>query len=73
MPGLFRLLLLIAAIYLFWRLAQRLLVKRPRDNKDPEAFEPMARCSACETYMPRRQLEGEPPRCERCRGDASKT
>ena len=72
MLGLFRLLVLIAAIYLLWRLAQRLLVQRSRSHKDPEAFEPMARCSACATYLPKRQLSGDPPRCERCRNGTPK-
>lgn len=58
--NLFRLLLLIAAAWLVWRLLRGLRVHvsriEPPKAASPETFEPMARCSRCGVHQPAQSL-----------------
>lgn len=68
--NLVRLLLLLAAIWVVWRLLRGnsilpTLGRRPEAPKPPENFEPMSRCEHCGTYLPSKALSSS-GRCGRC-------
>jgi hypothetical protein len=68
--NLFRLLLLLALVWIVWRLlAPRLRAASRRpvqpDIARPENYEPMSQCAKCGTYLPAKALSRE-GRCGRC-------
>ncbi len=53
-----RLLLLIAAVWLVWRIVRQVRGQLQQQRKPPpvEEFEAMARCAKCGTYLPSKSL-----------------
>lgn len=66
--NLFRLLLLVAAAWIVWRLYRSVMASRAlRQSPPPEAsFEPMARCTRCNAHVPAQSLSAE-GLCGHCR------
>ncbi|WP_043114215.1 hypothetical protein [Solimonas soli] len=65
--NLFRLLLLAAAAYVFWRLLKISSRAPLPPAQDEPHYEAMARCAGCGTYLPARSLSRS-GRCGRCSG-----
>lgn len=69
--AMFRLILILAAVLIVWKLAQvamRQLQGRQAREQLPEndEFEPMQPCSTCGVHLPRSQAD-ESGRCAQCR------
>lgn len=62
-----RLLLLVAFIFVVWRLYRKLRAAAVAAPPPQEQFEPMAPCAQCGTYLPARALSRD-GRCGACRG-----
>lgn len=60
-----RLLLLVAAAWLIWRIVRQVRGQLQQRQRPTEVFEPMARCSQCGTYLPARSLNAS-GKCGRC-------
>ncbi|MBI2383584.1 MAG: hypothetical protein HYV18_05905 [Gammaproteobacteria bacterium] len=64
--SLLRILLILAAAYIAWRLLQRLFPGlQPPPGRPPREFETMARCTKCGTYVPQGTLNSR-GLCGRC-------
>ena len=69
--NLFRLLLLLATVWLVWRLYKSARARLGQGQAPtpvagaPEQFEPMARCATCGTHLPAKVLSPD-GRCGRC-------
>lgn len=64
-----RLMLFVAIGLLAWRLLRHLLRPLEPHEQDPDSLGESVDCPGCGQTVPRHQLTGEPPRCERCRTD----
>jgi hypothetical protein len=65
-----RILLLIGAVWLAWRLFKQLTrpqIPPPQAPPSPPGYEPMARCSECGVHAPEATLSPS-GRCGRCSG-----
>ena len=60
-----RLLLLVAAAWLIWRIVRRGRAQLEQRRKPADEFEPMARCAQCGTFLPARSLDAA-GKCGRC-------
>jgi hypothetical protein len=64
--GLFRLLLIAAAIWIVWRVLRGVRIHVERVSpQQPERFEPMARCAKCGCHLPAAALS-KSGCCGRC-------
>lgn len=64
--NLLRLLLIAAAGWLIWRLVHQVRMQlSQRPPQEPEAFQKMARCSRCGTFLPANSLNSQ-GQCGRC-------
>jgi uncharacterized protein len=65
----FRILLILAAIWIVWRLLRglRIQIERAQPPAQPPAenFEPMARCARCGVHLPANALSAN-GRCGKC-------
>lgn len=61
-----RLLLLVAAVWLVWRIVRQVRGQLQQRQGPTDEFEPMARCAQCSTFLPARALDAE-GKCARCR------
>jgi uncharacterized protein len=68
----FRILLILAAIWIVWRLLRGLRIHISRAQSPPqppgENFEPMARCAQCGVHLPASALSPD-GRCGKCTGN----
>lgn len=61
-----RLLLLVAAAWLVWRIVRQVRAQLQQRRPPPtDAFEPMARCAQCGTFLPANALSAS-GKCGRC-------
>ena len=62
-----RLLLLLAAVWLVWRVVRQIRAQLARQDPAPptDVYEPMARCAGCGTYLPVKSLNSG-GLCGRC-------
>ncbi|MFP5306634.1 MAG: PP0621 family protein [Gammaproteobacteria bacterium] len=61
-----RLLLLLAAAWLIWRIVRQVRAQLARQSPPPaDAYEPMSQCAKCGTHLPARSLNSAGV-CGRC-------
>lgn len=61
-----RLLIIVAAAWLVWRIVKQVRSQLPRQNPPPgDLYEPMARCAKCGTHLPAKALNSA-GLCGRC-------
>lgn len=65
--NIFRVLIVLAAAWLIWRIVRQVRAQLSRRDPapPPDAYEPMARCAKCGTYLPLKSLNSA-GLCGRC-------